>query len=280
MMAQHLNLLEPLALAIVALFVALRARFGPAPKAFLRHLLLLVVASWLAENTIIMAYGFYSYSREWSLFIHHVPLAIVLIWPIVIHSAWELGGYLLGDNKRFTPLVGALLVWADASMIEPIAVKSGLWRWHEPGLFEVPPIGIIGWAFYAGLCMWVFQRNDDAKRPPVADLWCLLLAPVGTHGLLLASWWLLFRWVNTTVPPWPVVALSWLLALALTGWSLSRQARLRVPRLDMLLRVPAALYFFALLAAVAADNTALLVYAVAFAPPYLSLTRFRGVPND
>ncbi|HHH10493.1 MAG TPA: carotenoid biosynthesis protein, partial [Sorangium sp.] len=122
-------LLEGVALLIVALFVFLRARYGPAPKAFLRRLLLLVVASWLAENSVIVAYDFYSYSPDWTLFIHHVPLAIVLIWPIVIHSAWELAGYLLGPSaaaKRLAPLVGAFLVLADAAMIEPIAVSAKL----------------------------------------------------------------------------------------------------------------------------------------------------------
>ncbi len=272
--------LEAIALLIVVSFVILRARFGPRPRAFLRRLALLVVASWLAENSVIMAYGFYSYSPEWSVFIHHVPLAIVLIWPIVIHSAWELSSYLLGDARRLTPLVGALLVLADASMIEPIAVSAKLWRWHQPGLFEVPPIGILGWAFYAGLCMLVFQRNDEAKRSARADLSCLLLAPLGSHVLLLAAWWLLFRWINQPVAPWPVVALAWLLALCLALWSLKRQARNRVPRLDMLLRVPAALYFFVLLALASREKMALVAYACAFAPPYLSLTRLSAGPAD
>ena len=46
-------------------------------------------------------------------------------------------------------LLGAAIVLADASLIEPIAVRAGLWRWTEPGLFAVPLVGIVGWAFFA-----------------------------------------------------------------------------------------------------------------------------------
>jgi uncharacterized membrane protein len=155
-----MRVLELFALAIVVGFVLIRTRFGPEPRTFLRRMALLVVASWIAEDSCIRAYGFYFYAPGWSVFVDRVPLAILLIWPIVIHSAWELARRLLGTGHRWIPLAGALLVWADASMIEPIAVRAGLWRWTEPGLFQVPPIGILGWAFYAGLCMWLLEAAE------------------------------------------------------------------------------------------------------------------------
>ena len=55
--------------------------------------------------------------------------------------AW---GIVISTDTAF--LVGALIVLADASLIEPVAVASNLWAWTEPGLFAVPPIGILGWA--------------------------------------------------------------------------------------------------------------------------------------
>jgi len=268
--------LEAVAFAIVAGFVLVRARYGPAPRAFLERIGLLVVASWIVEDSCIRAYGFYHYSPQWSLFIDHVPLAILLIWPIVIHSAWELAGHLLGRGHSFVPLIGGAMVLTDASMIEPIAVNSGLWSWTEPGVFDVPPIGVIGWAYYAGLCMVVFERNRSAGRRTLLDAATLLLAPVGTHLLLLASWWGLFRWISTTIDPWPVVVGGWVLSAALTVHSLRVGARRRVPPRDILARVPAALFFFALVALHARDAPALVAFALAFAPPYLSLTRLRG----
>jgi hypothetical protein len=277
-----MNTLEVIALLIVASFVAVRARFGTDARAFLIRLLLLVVASWVAEDTCIRAYGFYFYNPDWSIFIDRVPLAIVLIWPVVIHSAWELAVCLLGSRgRRFAPLLGGAVVLADASMIEPIAVNSGLWTWTEPGLFDVPPIGIVGWAYYAGLCMLVFERVELRRRAEGASshaAWAnaiaIALAPAGTHVLLLASWWGLFRWINRPLDPWPFVAAFWGLSLVLTARSLQVGARRRVPSRDMLNRIPAAVFFLVLLALDARDVPALIAYGLAFAPPYLSLTRF------
>jgi len=269
---------ELVALAIVVLFIAVRAKLGREPRRFLSRLALLVAASWIGENTVIEAYGFYTYSREWSLFVHHVPLAIVLIWPVVIHSAWELASNLMsgalapkGEGRRWIPLAVGALVLTDAWMIEPIAVSSGLWWWHEPGIFEVPPIGVLGWAFHAALCIAVLERT--ARRAALNDAWCTLVAPLGTHVLLLASWWGLFRWINHPVDPWPVVALAWAVSLTLAVISLRRRARRRVPVVDMWLRIPAALFFFTLVVRDGHDNLPLLLYAAAFAPPYLTLTR-------
>lgn len=265
--------LELIALAIVALFVVVRARLGGDGRAFVTRLFLLVVASWVAEDTCIRLYGFYFYNPNWSIFIDRVPLAIVLIWPVVIHSAWELARCLLGpERKRLVPLAGAALVLADASMIEPIAVNSKLWTWTEPGVFDVPPIGILGWAYYAGLCMLVFELVERRGAPPLANALAIVVAPIGTHLLLLASWWGLFRWINRPLDAWPFVATAWLLAAALTTRSLTVGARSRVPARDMLNRVPAAIFFFVLLAMDARGVPALIAYGLAFAPPYLSLT--------
>ncbi len=269
--------LELAALLIVLLFVVVRARFGREPRRFLLRLGLLVVASWIVEDSCIHAYGFYYYSPRWTIFVDRVPLAILLIWPIVIHSAWELTRNLLADVRRaalWIPLVGALFVLADASVMEPIAVASKLWWWTQPGLWAVPPIGILGWAFHAGLCMAVLERNERAQATASADAAVLLLAPLGSHALLLLSWWGLFRWINTTLPPWPFVVVAWLLALSFTSWSVRRKARERIPPLDMWTRVPAALFFFVLLGLRCRHMLDLLAYALAFVAPYVSLTRW------
>ena len=266
-----MTLIEVSALAIVALFVLVRARYGAEPRRFLWRIAILIVASWVAENSCIELYGFYAYDDRWSLFVHHVPLAILLIWPVVIHSAWELARHLLrgrAEAPAAVPLVGAALVLADASMIEPIAVNSGLWFWTEPGLFAVPPIGILGWSFYAGLCMWWFERKDDAWHAAA-----IIVAPIGTHALLLASWWGLFRWINVTLPPWPFVAVAWAVGLILAYRAFRGGARKRVPPREMWSRVPAALFFFVLIVLDARDAPALIAWALAFAPPYLALTR-------
>ena len=54
------------------------------------RLALMALAGWLNEESCILLYRFYNYSPEWTISIAHVPLLVVLIWPLVIHSAWDL----------------------------------------------------------------------------------------------------------------------------------------------------------------------------------------------
>lgn len=266
--------------AIVALYVATRlvrasaAERGP----FVRRFVLLTVASWLAENTVIHAYGFYYYSPRWSLFVDQLPLMIVLIWPVVIDSAAVLARRIVGPGARrpwAAPALAAAIVLADASLIEPIAVRAGLWRWTEPGLFAVPPIGILGWAIFAAAALAVFAEVDRGRRPAWVDGLIVLVAPAVSHVVLVALWWILFRWINVTVPAWPTVALAWLVlaGLAVVAWR--RQLRTQIPLAELLVRVPAAAFFFVLLGLYGRELPALVAYALAFAPPYLALLDLR-----
>lgn len=288
--------LELACLAIVALYVAARARRDPAPRAFFARLATLTAASWLAEDTCIRAYGFYHYHPAWSLFVDRVPILIVVIWPMVIHTAWDLARHLCdcGDaggprpGGLRIPLVAAAIVLADASLIEPIAVAAGLWQWTEPGLFAVPPIGILGWALFTffALSVWTRRgtRRTDATSPTPATLASTVpIAAACVHLALLALWWCALRWLNGELSPWPFVAAAWALSLALTWRALRTRAGARVPLIELALRVPAAGFFFVLLA-LHPTGPALIAYALAFAPPYLALTwgalgRWRAAPN-
>jgi len=250
--------LELCCAAIVAVYVIARRDAIPT-------LLCLAVAGFLGEDSVIRAYGFYWYSPRWHLFLDRVPLMIVVIWPIVIHSAWSLARRL--SPRAWVPLAGAAIVLADASLIEPIAVHAGLWTWTAPGLFAVPPIGIIGWAYFAGAAMVCLERTKENKVAPVA---AVAVAPTATHVMLVASWWLVFKWLSRPLPPWPFVIAAWVVLGALAV------AALRVPgrrefRKDLLLRGPGAAFFFVLLVLYGRDLPALCAYSVAFAPPYLAL---------
>ncbi len=267
-------------LAIVASFVLLRARLEARPIALYRRLLLLAAAAWIGEDTCIRMYGFYEYSPGWWLFLDKVPLLIILIWPIVLQSARDLASCLWPGRERPSPLRVGLtvvgLVLADASLIEPIAVKSALWHWTEPGMFAVPPIGIVGWAFFAGIAVTLFEDSAWRHRPWYEAL-VLPLAPIGTHLLLLASWWGFFRWVNLSIPSWLPVLAAWIASMSLASRALRTNARRRVPPVLLWLRVPAALFFFVLLGVYGRDDHFLVLYALAFAPPYLSVLSLGAV---
>ncbi|MBK8254055.1 MAG: carotenoid biosynthesis protein [Polyangiaceae bacterium] len=265
---------------IVALFLWFRAKLEAKPLHLFRRLFLLAAAAWVGENTCIRLYGFYEYSASWWLFLDKVPLLIILIWPIVIQSARDLGTCLWTGRDRPSvskmALTAFFLVLADAALIEPISVRAGLWHWTEPGYFSVPPIGILGWAYFSALAVAVFERAQW-KGKPWFEAWVLLVAPAGTHLLLLASWWGAFRWVNTTLPNWAPTILVWMVTITLTIGAIIKKTRRRVPPILLWIRLPAALFFFVLLALHAGESGFLVPYAIGFAPPYLAIfaVRFR-----
>ena len=283
-------LLELVCVAIVATYVAARllradadadgkrSPLGGGRAAFLVRFAALSVASFLGENSVIRAYGYYAYAPGWTVRVDQVPLVIVLVWPVVIDSAATLARAIIGargaDAARGSSprlriaLLGAAIVLADASLIEPIAVRADLWHWTQPGLFAVPPVGIVGWALFS-LCAILILESG---RPlGVRVLLLVALAPIATHGLIVATWWLFFRWVQGERSGALAAGVAWGLSIAIAlGIARARDAQVRrVPAIELLLRLPGAAFFFVLLASGASPPPPLLFFAVAFAPPYL-----------
>ncbi|GEM_PF-250788 len=287
--------LQLVCLAIVASYVGARlvlAGDASERKAFVLRFLALAIAAAIGEDTMIRAHGAYSYSPEWTVFVGRVPLVVVLVWPVVIDSAASVARHALAhdalEGARTSPdarvrwglvhgrarwsstlavasLTG-LVVFADASLIEPIAVRAGLWAWTDPGVFDVPLVGIAGWAFFAAIATAVLGDGRAFARA----LLVIPIAPLVTHGLVLASWWTLFRWVQGPIAPSWAVTSAW--GLLLLATLLASRAGRRIPIAEILLRAPGAAFFFVLLAlgdVTSATGRMLVFYALAFAPPYL-----------
>ena len=261
--------LELVCLAIVVLYVA--ARFVRASDrgermAFGARFAMLVLASFAGEDTVIRAYGYYAYASGWSARLDHVPVVIVLVWPVVIDSAAMLARAMAGAGASTLRVatLGAVIVLADASLIEPIAVRAGLWRWTEPGLFDVPLVGIVGWAFFAWAAILVLEHA--VWRAGAFAL--VVVAPLATHALILASWWSVFRWTQGARSGTTAAALVWVLSLAMAIRIARARGSVRVPISELLLRLPGASFFFVLLATSSPDP-ALVAFAIAFAPPYM-----------
>ncbi len=142
------------------------------PGVFLLKFITISAASWLVEETSILIYHFYQYSSDWYLFIGHVPVLVILVWPVLIHSGWELASQFFNQYKLYHHLVAALIVWIDASLIESVSVKAGLWSWNGAGLFEVPFIGIFGWAYFAFLSGFILRMNRERKAGAGKSLPC------------------------------------------------------------------------------------------------------------
>ena len=288
--------LELVCLAIVALYVGARLRGAPSAaerRAFVARFAALAIAGFVGEDSVIDAYGFYGYAATWSVRLDRVPLVVVLVWPVVVDSAAVVARAVCrrsgeGDAPALrVAAVTAAIVLADASLIEPVAVRAGLWRWVEPGIFGVPLVGIAGWAHFAGAATFALERLRGARAWLV-----VVIAPLATHALIVASWWALFRWIRGSLPELGAVACAW--AGSVIVAVLAARAAVRPRPLDLMLRAPGAAFFFGLLLAslsepwsfAAPDGAAyvppglaaapLALYAVAFAPPYLAALVFKS----
>ncbi len=284
---EPLTIVEPISLVILGTFLALMLRRGlraqtPGPDARRRALQdigLLAAGAFLGEETCIRLYDFYQYDAPWRLMALDVPLLVALIWPFVILSAREVAHALGLVNAKGRPHVLAVgfIVLYDACLVEPVAVRAGLWSWNEPGNFDVPFIGLLGWAFYAMAASALLDRLPAAWNRRVV---LVVVAPLLTHAALLVTWWAAFRWgLRSPLHPEASTAASVALASSLTAIIFQWRKRKIAVDLDIMVpRMMAAALFFGLLFWRAGAVLPLIFYGLPFAGPYLMATRFRRAP--
>lgn len=255
---------EVASLAVLALCCAVQARSGGLRR-FLREAAAIACAGWLSEDLCIRAFAFYGYAPGWTVQLDQVPLLVAVIWPFVILSGRELARATLPSSPHLALRVG-LAVTFDACLMEPVAVKAGLWSWSEPGLFGVPLLGVVGWGVLAGLVTAWLERGLPLLLLP-------LVAALGSNTLLCAMWWGLFRWGPRS--DLPAVAAFALIGTAALAWLIAfRRRRAAVGLLVMGPRVAAAWLFFALVAL--RGDALLAAWMLPFALPYLWVSGLRA----
>jgi hypothetical protein len=262
---------ELAAFATVAIYIVAHIVRQPKRRQFIIGILIVCATSWITEESCILLYDFYDYSINWGLFLAHLPLLVIVIWPIIIHSAWNLASQMVRPGHRLVPLTAAVIVLTDAALLEPMGVQTGLWSWNQPGLFNVPPIGILGWAYFAFLSALFFEQRKRLNGMKWVNLLNLIVPIIGTHMLLLITWWGVFRWVKISIDPKLAAGFAWVLSLLLVSVILKRRTGARIMKKTLLLRLLGALCLFTWLALNSNEWTLLIVYATAFAPPYLTL---------
>lgn len=271
-MLTPLSWAEPVTLCIVIAYLAVQKRyFKDRFGEFIRSYTVFVPTAWMCENSVIHAYGFYAYSDGWMARLDQTPVMVAIIWPIVVLSALTLAQRI----RRLWPIpetgLVAMLVVADAALMEAIATSTGLWSWTMPGPFGVPLMGVWGWGCFAvasfTLLRWTKSYSSGWVRFVAVGVGTL----IGTHGLLLVSWWGCFRWVDWFPGDAAVAGLAVIVGGVLARIAHRERHRLQVPLPELVSRAVAAVYFFALLFVYNFENYALLVFSCAFAPPYLAL---------
>ncbi len=265
-------LFELACVPVLAMAIALSARRAGA-LAFAIDYALLAVAGFLGEESCIHLYEHYHYASGWHARIDAVPLLVPLIWPLVILSAREVRTALF---PKLDPLRAALVVFGlvalDASMVEVVAVRAGLWRWAEAGHLGVPILGILGWGFFAGAADLAMARWSGWRR-----IFVVPFALGIAHALIVISWWACFRWTLRG----ELGATSFIVLLGLSLLAASRALELRrdgltIPFAVAVPRVVAASLFFALLVSTAPLDFALWMHVLAIGVPYALASALPG----
>lgn len=257
------GLFESACVAVVLLTLYVMSRKYGAREVLVPYAAL-AIAGWIGEQTCIELYRFYSYARGWHVHVGHVPILVPLIWPLVILSARHVVDAVF-PSVRLRPLVVAAVVIVDASLVEVVAVRAGLWSWAEPGHLSVPVIGILGWGYFAAGAELALMRG----KPWLA----LVIGPAVAHALILATWWGLFRWtIRGDLGFASSIAVAALGALALV---LVRRGD-KMPMATAAPRMIAASLFFTLLVTTAPRDPYLWAHVASVAIPYLAATRFTG----
>jgi hypothetical protein len=250
---------------VVALTLVVMARArGAGPV--LRDYAVLAVAGFVGEETCITLYHFYAYAPGWHARVVDVPALVPLIWPLVVLSARDVVAALAPAKKGGRPLAVALLVALDASLVEVVAVRAGLWSWAEPGHLGVPVIGILGWGYFAAGAEIALARG----RAWLA----VVTGPLVAHALIQASWWGLFRWTVRGALGTTSVAATALIGLSLgsSAWLLRRAGK-SMPLAVAAPRMIAASLFLVLLVRTAPTEAPLWIHTLAVALPYFAVTR-------
>ncbi|MFW5739377.1 MAG: hypothetical protein ACOC1F_03315, partial [Myxococcota bacterium] len=166
--------------AIVVLTLASMARRRN-PREVLAEYGSLAVAGWVVEESCILAYRFYGYADVWTVRLHLVPLLVPLIWPLVILSARDFVQALWPGRRWLAHVLVGAVVAFDASLVEVVAVRAGLWSWAEPGHLNVPVIGMLGWGYFAVGASLALSLSSRWRYPAV-----LAFGLMTAHTLILA----------------------------------------------------------------------------------------------
>lgn len=158
--AFHELVVAPAALALA--FLHARRALG-ASRACV-ELLALALYGFALERVAILVFASHAYGDGWRLAPSGVPLAVAAVWAAVIVSAMAVAAQ-RGPVTAFGRGAAAALVGVSLDLLmEPVAVRAGLWRWTPPGPWLGVPVGnFVGWAVIIGSYTVGAERWGDAS---------------------------------------------------------------------------------------------------------------------
>lgn len=157
--AAYEMVVAPLALALAARLAGLTLGWTRASV----EIAALVAYGYTLEWTAITVFASHRYAEGWQLAPFGVPLAVASVWAALILAALALVGRVGLSTRLHRAAAAALLGIALDLLIEPVAVRTGLWEWTPPGPWLGVPIGnFVGWAVIIGTYAYGAERWGDA----------------------------------------------------------------------------------------------------------------------
>lgn len=156
--------------------------------------------------------GHYIYKPQLTLFT--VPVSVIFYWTVFIYTGYCLTNAFLYwlkiqkpniKNKNIfllilTILLDGYFVTAIDLFMDPIAVKSGSWKWIEGGSYFNIPIGnFIGWFIVTIIVVSVFRTFEYFFPQKETFNKSIFIIPVLGYGSMAISYFLLALNFNKTL---------------------------------------------------------------------------------
>jgi len=212
----HELMLAPVVLALVVVHAC---RALGAARALLEATAL-VLYGYALEWIAIGVFRAHEYGDVWRLAPGGVPVAVAAVWSAVILATLTLAARRGLATAGRRAAAAALVALSLDLLMEPVAVRLGLWRWTPPGAWLGIPVGnFVGWAvIVAAWGLGAERQAFEASLVRVAARRAGLAVASIAALLLVGSAWRTAGLERAAGPAtgWMVAGGVWLLALVLT----------------------------------------------------------------
>jgi len=164
----------------------LHARRAVGARRAAGELLALAAYGYALEAVAIQLFGSHTYGTGWHVAPGGVPVAVALVWSALISSAMALAARSGWQGAGARAVAAALIATTLDVLMEPVAVRSGLWRWTPAGPWLGVPIGnFVGWAvIVAGYTLGA--ERFAGEGPPAREAAIRLVVAAGSILALVA----------------------------------------------------------------------------------------------
>jgi len=189
--------------------------------------LALAAYGYALERIAIGVFASHDYGPSWSVAPGGVPLAVAACWAAVILSALALA-HRVGRRSPGGLALGAALCGVGLDLLmEPVAVRSGLWRWTPPGPWHGVPVGnFVGWGVIVGVYVLGAERQGDHASAALQAVRRLALGGLAIGALVLVG----LVWTRLQAEAWFAGGRSALVAAGVLLSLLALVARGAEPR--------------------------------------------------